>query len=116
MRKRNISFLFDNVLWYFLYLLPLIMVVVLSVVLNRSITLSSVFNHVGLSVATNSVVYTTLVSICGSAGVLPLFGSLDILMYLTYFVNVFIVHLLVDFVLFIPRLAHKWMSKFGGDD
>lgn len=116
MRKRNISFLFDHVMWYLLYLLPVFMLVVLTCVLRQAVSFESVFELVGLNIATNSVVYTTLVSICGSVGVLPLFGSLDILIYLTYFVNVFIVHLLVDFVLFIPRLAHKWMSKFGGDD
>lgn len=116
MRKRSISFLFDNVLWYFLYLLPLIMLVVLAFVSNKAVSLASVFRLLGLNIATDSIVYTTLVSICGSAGILPLFGSSDVLVYCTYFINVFIVHLLVDFVLFIPRLAHKWMQKFGGDE
>lgn len=112
MRRKNISFLLDGVMWYLLYLLPLIMLVVLTVVLKQAVTFNSVFNLVGLDIATNSVVYTTLVSILSVGGVLPLFSSLDILVYCTYFIHVLILHLLVDFVLFIPRLSHKFMNKF----
>lgn len=58
-------------------------------------------------------VYTALVAIFGQDGVLPVFseGSLSILAFFTWFVNVYIAHLLVDFILFIPRLAHKWLKK-----
>ena len=93
------------------------MLVVLTCVLRQAVSFESVFELVGLNIATNSVVYTTLVSILGVGGVLPMFASLDILVYCAYFIHVFILHLLVDFVLFIPRLSHKFMSKFtGGDD
>ena len=116
MRKRNISFLLDNAMWYLLYLLPVVMLVVLTIVLKQATTFADVFGLVGLNITTDSIVYTTLLSIFGSGGVLPFFASTDLIIYCTYFIDVLILHLLVDFVLFIPRLAHKWMSKFGGDD
>lgn len=116
MRKRNISYLLDNAMWYLLYLLPVIMLVALTIVLKQSVTFAEVFSLVGLNITTDSIVYTTLVSILGAGGVLPFFASTDLIIYCTYFINVLILHLLVDFVLFIPRLAHKWMSKLGGDE
>lgn len=44
------------------------------------------------------------------------FGTLPIVDYLSYCVGVEIAHCLFDVVVFIPRLAHKWISKAVQDD
>ncbi|MBQ4541306.1 MAG: hypothetical protein IJA23_00480, partial [Clostridia bacterium] len=80
--------------------------------------LSDCFSAIGLGVLTDNIVLTTLTSLFGFGGVLPLFLTNDILIYFTYFISVYIIHLCVDFVLFIPRLSHKWLKEFtsGGAD
>ena len=39
------------------------------------------------------------------------FGSLPVVSYLSYCVGVEIAHCLFDVIVFIPRLAHKWIGK-----
>lgn len=63
----------------------------------------------------NNVVYVTLNSIFGVSGVFPVFGS-SFLLFMTYLVNVEIIHVCFDVIVFIPRLAHKWISKAVQDD
>lgn len=117
MRKRNISYLFDTIFWYLLYALPLIVALIFYARTGTIIGFSQIMVDCGLAVDTSSIVYTTLLSIVGTNGSMPLFASADIVAVFTYFINVLIAHLLVDFVLFIPRLAHDFMFKFtGGDD
>lgn len=39
------------------------------------------------------------------------------LVTLSWYITVFLLRLCMDFILFIPRLAHKWLhSAYGGDD
>ena len=117
MRKRTQNHLFDNIMWYLIYLLPLICLVLAFASGVTDLTISGLMSQLGLQVLTDNVIYTNLVGIFGTGGVFPLFDNLEILSYLTYFISVFIIHLFVDFLLFIPRLAHKWMRKIsGGDD
>lgn len=114
MRKKTLNCLFDNVLWYLVYLLPLIAFGIL-LVNNSSITLSGAMSSVGLGILTNNVVFTSLNSIFGSGGVLPLFVSTDILLYFSYFICCWLCHIAVDVLLFLVRWAHSLMSSFGGD-
>lgn len=55
----------------------------------------------------------TMLSIFGENGAFPLFDSYNqsIVYYLSYCVNIEIVHVLFDVLVFIPRLAHKWVGK-----
>lgn len=118
MRKKTINHLFDNAMWYIVYLLPLILFIGVSVRTGVFSSLADAFSLVGLNVLQDSLIYTTLSSIFGVGGILPLFASTDILLYFTYFVSVYLIHLCVDFLLFIPRLSHKWLKSFtsGGAD
>lgn len=115
MRKKTISHLLDSVMWYLIYILPLIAFGIL-LVNNSAVTLSSAMTSVGLGILTDNVVFTALSGIFGAGGVLPLFASADILLYFSYFVCVWICHLAVDVLLFLVRYAHKLMSSFGGDN
>lgn len=117
MRERTQKNLFDNIFWYLIYLLPLIIWVVVSFRTGNIVSLSNALETMGLKVLENNQILTNLSEIFGSNGVLPLFVSTDILLYISYFICVFLIHLFVDFLLFIPRIAHKWLNKlYGGDN
>ena len=117
MRKRTISNLCDNIMWYLIYLIPIFPMLILIFKTGSAITLSSAMSSIGFDVLTTTPVYTALDSIFGSAGTLPIFVSPDVLLYMSYFVCVFLIHLAVDFLLFIPRICHKWMTKlYGGEN
>lgn len=111
MRKRTIKTLADTIFWYALYFLPII-VLLITCIHNPITSVSNVINTLGLNVLQDSIVFTSLSSIFGTGGVLPFFQSPDILIFFTYYICVYILHLLVDFVIFIPRIAHKWLNHF----
>jgi len=83
---------------------------------NPITSLSSVISTLGLDILNDSVIYTTLNSVVGAGGILPLFSSPDILIFFTYYICVYILHLLVDIVIFIPKIAHKWLNTFTQGD
>lgn len=99
-------------MWYCLYLLPVAIFVGVSIKTGQFSTLEACFNSIGLNVLTDNIVLTTLYDLFGAGGVLPLFSSPDMLIYFAYFVSVYLMHLCVDFILFIPRLCHKWLKEF----
>ena len=115
MRKRTIKCLADTIFWYALYFLPII-VLLITCIHNPITSVSNVINTLGLNVLQDSIVFTSLSSIFGTGGVLPFFQSPDILLFFTYYICVYILHLLVDFVIFIPRIAHKWLNHFTQGD
>lgn len=67
---------------------------------------------------TNSVIYSTLYQIFSITSVTSLFPvlSTSLLAFFTYLITVEIVHVIYDVIVFIPRLAHKWISKAVQDD
>ena len=115
MRKRTITKLFDTGMWYILYMLP-ILLMLLYWFKTGSISLVNTMSDAGLGIVTNNPIYDSLNSIFGVGGTFPLFANADVICYMTYFISVFIIHLAVDFLLFIPRLCHRWMRCLGGDD
>ena len=64
------------------------------------------------------VIYSTLYQIFSITSVTSLFPALStsLLAFFAYLVTVEIVHVLYDVIVFIPRLAHKWISKAVQDD
>lgn len=117
MRKKTIINVADNFMWYLIYLLPLVALLILLAKNGATdFSIADTFTSLGLDIFVNNPVLTNLSSIFGENGILPFFVSNDILIYMSYFICVFIIHLFVDFLLFIPRLAHKWMNKFSGGD
>ena len=117
MRKRNLDKLFDNIFWYAIYLLPLLVV----------LAIYACPAFINIELQTNEFFDV-------SSLVLQAFGAYDGIMFdffaqcLSYFsmsyesfviaglCNYFVIcvcmHLIVDFALFIPRIAHKYMDKF----
>lgn len=117
MRKRTLKCLFDSIMWYLIYLLPLIiwLIVLARNDFNSSYNLAYVFDTMGLGILNDNIILTSLMQIFGAEGVFPLFSSPALLIYGTYFVSCLILHLAVDFLAFIPRLAHKWLGWLTQD-
>lgn len=116
MRKRTIKRFADTMFWYALYFLPILILILMSIH-NPLMSVSNVIDTLGLNIITDNIIYTTLSNIFGVGGILPLLQNSDILIFFTYFISVYVLHLAVDIVLFIPRIAHKWLNDFTqGDD
>lgn len=120
MRKRTISNLADTIFWYLVYLLPVIGYLFYLIAEPSSgtilVSFESFFTNIGLGLVSDNVVVSTLKDIFGTGGVLPLFTTDTPFIIFGWFVCTFITHLAVDSLLFIPRLAHKWMNKFTQGD
>lgn len=114
MRKRNFDHVIDTLFWYFIYLSPLLFYLVM-LWHGSAVDIFTWFGTLGFDVS-NSLVYTTLQQIFGASGVLPLFGSSAPFAVVSWFINCMIIHLAVDFLLFIPRLCHKFMGSFTQND
>ena len=60
-----------------------------------------------------NIIYSTLDEMFGQSGIFPLFNTgSPYLLYFTYLIVIELIHLFVDFIVFIPRLAHKWFDAF----
>lgn len=117
MKKKKIDLvghICDNVMWYAIYLLPLILMV-LYWFKTGTTTLSNVIELAGLSFVTDNIVYTTLNSVFGVGGVFAVFANNDLLIYFSYFICVAIIHLIIDILLYIVRLCHNVVNHgLGG--
>lgn len=118
MRKRTIANLVDSAFWFLVSILPLALYLItcLSYKLQSSTdTLTAFLPFMkNLGLMDSGIIYNSLSDLFGSGGILPLFSAENnaILVFLSYFVSVEIVHLAVDFLLFIPRIGHKYMNTF----
>ena len=111
MRKKIIYHIADKLFWFIAMSLPLLVWIISAN--NGNGNFASVMSELGVS--TDNIVYQTLESLFGSGqdSIIHLFTSgSTTMLYFTYFIIIELVHLFVDFILFIPRLSHKWLSKF----
>ena len=115
MRKRNVNYFFDTVFWYLLYFLP-VGAYLISLACNNVFDLAKFFNLFGFDFVSNNIILNSLSSLFGADGILPIFNNIAPLYIFTWFVCTFLVHLAVDFLLFVPRLAHKLMDEFFKGD
>lgn len=113
MRKRSISHLADTIFWFVIYALPLLCYLLYFRSGSSSDFVTFMSTNLGFVFSDSNPIFTAIQQLFGADGILPFFTSAgDGLSYMvTWFVCSFIVHLAVDFVLFIPRLAHKWLCK-----
>lgn len=121
MRKRNIMFIADTIFWYLIYFLPVIMYGIYLIHGSESGALidfkTFVETQLSLSVMSPAnPIYSVLTALFGSGGIIPMFGfdigNTYILVIVTYFATMVLIHLAIDFILFIPRLCHKWMDMY----
>lgn len=127
MRKRTFNHILNKLFWHILYILPLI-VFIICLTFNVNTSGDSEFNFVKsidvesaiaqvwevcLPVSSNNVVSQAFDSISVHFNMQYLFGQDSFLnCFFTYYVYVVIFHILVDVLLFIPKLAHKWIGGF----
>lgn len=115
MRKRTVNHLADTLFWYLLYLFPVLAYLVYYTADGYTAATFATFmsNNLGFVFDSSNVVFNTIQDLFSSSGVLPLWSaeSTGITLIVTWFVTVFVVHLVVDVILFIPRLCHKYMGK-----
>lgn len=120
MRKRNVKFLADIIFWYLLYFLPVICYLLYLFAEpacgTQIVDLGTFFDNIGIVLVQDNVVSVSLRSIFGVDGILPFFATDFAIDIFSWFICVYITHLAVDFLLFIPRLAHKYMDKFTQGD
>ena len=111
MRKKTIYQIADKLFWFIVMSLPLLVWMISAN--NGNGNFASVMAELGIS--SDNIVYSTLDALFGSSenSIIHLFTSgSTTMLFFTYFIIIELVHLFVDFIVFIPRLAHKWMSKF----
>lgn len=113
MRKRTIKYLFDNIFWYLIYMLPLIFALIHWFKIGV-LDIESIFALGGFGLVADNFVFTCLNSIFGASGVVPLFADSGLLMYLSYFIICWLLHLAVDVLLFIVRWSHSMIDGFLG--
>lgn len=115
MRKKTIANIADKLFWLIVALLPLLLYAMqfLAYELNVVTDFQSFYDYMSnFGILGGSVVVTALTDIFGEGGILPMFSANSApLLFLGWFVQVEIVHLAVDFLVFIPRLCHKFMDK-----
>lgn len=112
MKKTTISDILDNLFWYIIYTLPIILYLFYICAINSDISVIDFFN-LYFSFASDNIIFSSLVSLFGSEGVLSLFSSDSFIFYFcSYFVSAFLLHLAVDVLLFVPRFCHKVMGDF----
>lgn len=118
MRKRTIKNIADQLFWLIVALMPLVVFLVQHLAYELTSAADALPNFLefmqGFGISTDSIVYSVLTDLFGFEGIMPFFtqDNNTVLLFMSYFVTVQIVHLAVDFILFIPRLCHKWMETF----
>lgn len=110
MRKKTINCLIDGIFWGIIWLMPLICIALVAHQSGSIVNVSQAMSECGFSVLTNNFIFEALNSVFGSGGVVELFSS-DILSYFTYFISISMLHIMVDVLLWLPRLMHKWMKE-----
>lgn len=131
MRKRTFNHIVEKLFWSILYMLPLI-IFIICLFLNVNTTGDSEFNHfTNIDVdRVFSQVWETCFPISSDNVVSQAFDSFSIYFnmqnllgqdsflnnFFTYYVYVVIFHIVIDVVLFVPKLAHKWIRGLIDED
>ena len=92
MRKRNFMYYCDTLFWYIVYMLPVIVMLLAIFRTGTIVSMSYVFTEMNLSFVADNIVFNTINDVFGVGGTLPIFQSSDIILFLTYFVDMIILH------------------------
>lgn len=121
MRTKKISntrfaYKLDKIFWFFLTLFPLLGYSLYLFSINGAVESLSFYsfmqNFAQIVVHAGNPIQQTLASIFGSSGVFPLFSAgSGLLDFFTYVASIEVLHVCFDVIVFIPRLAHEWISK-----
>lgn len=115
------SYKLDKIFWFLLTAFPLFGYLLYLFSINGAVDSLSFYsfmqNFAQIATHTGNPVQQVFVSIFGSSGLFPLFSAgSGLIDFFTYAVSIEILHVCFDVIVFIPRLAHKWISKAVQDD
>lgn len=129
MSKNKLKFTFDEIFWWLLAGLPLILIIINQLTFESGNTqISLLLNTMGfntsnvLSGNVNSLTFLQPVS--GSLSyilarllnyMLPTSENYAISQYLAYYIQLQLIHIAVDFILLLPRITKNLIKKLGGD-
>lgn len=122
MRKKTIKFISDKLLWLLAMLIPLIYCLVVNIHYTEThtpISILEIFTNAeyGFAIANNNLILTTINDLFGSAGVLPLWTADSFVPYfITYLSIIVLVQLAYDVLMFVPKIAHKWLHTWTQDE
>lgn len=122
MRKRTIKYISDKLLWLIAMLMPLIYCLVVNLHFteaNDPIYLSDIFveSAYGFGMLQNNMILEVINGMFGSAGVMPLWSNDSYIPYfITYLCTIVLVQLVFDIIMFIPKLAHKYLHAWTQDE
>ena len=109
MRKKTIKCLTDEVFWFLVYAMPLLILAFSAFKFGAMTSITDVMSSIGLDVISNNFVFSTLSDIFGLSGIVPMFSA-DIIHFMSYLVCVWILHVAVDVLLWLPRWFHSIMK------
>lgn len=117
MRKKTIAYGIDKLMWYIVYLFPVLLLLLACICTPLADVISTANSSAFVTDFGNTDIYKALNDVFGANGLVPLLsgetGNL-ILSYATYLVIILIVHLAVDFLAFVPKFAHKMFDRLLG--
>lgn len=118
MRKRNVNFCLDSIIWAVFYSLPVIFYALSFIAYDltsvSTLPTFATFIQENFNILSTNIIYTGLVDLFGSNGILPLLDTTSVngaMLMFTWFILSAIIHLACDFLLFIPRISHKFLGK-----
>ena len=120
--RTRFSYKIDKLFWFFIQIFPLVCFTVYCIAGTRGSevvvpTFNSFLIKLGFNYQQGNAFYNVLARIFGPNGAFPLFvDSGGVILYLTYVLTMEVLHVCFDVIVFIPRLAHKWISKAVQDD
>jgi hypothetical protein len=110
MKTKTIETLIDRIFWALVLLLPLIAYVIINH--HGSTDLITVLNQ--FYIDDSNLIYSGLVMMFGSGGYIPFIDTTEVnplLIYMSYFFLIELVHIIVDVLLFVPRICVKILDK-----
>lgn len=117
--KNRFSYKLDKIFWWIVTLFPLFAYLGFSLFYPKDTPISfcQFFITLGIDSWDANPVYKVFNSLFGSNGIFPIFNTTPcFITFFTWCVTVEIIHIIFDVIVFIPRLAHKWISKAVQDD
>lgn len=115
MTKKTYKYIWEFA-WLLVQILPLIGYLIAirsNVQVNEGLMTFNTFMYeaLGFFGGEGSIIEKTLTQVFGAEGIMPIMSK-NLICYVTYFISVEIIHLIADVLLFIVRMAHKWLDGF----
>ena len=110
MRKRNVCYVLNEVLWWLLMLLPMVLWGLSSIA--HVVPSGTFFEQISL-LPTQGIFYQPLVEFFSIIEIEP---SGVLCGFLAWIITVTIMRLVVSVILFIPKMALNWFENFGQNE